>query len=183
MKCPKLIYSLLVSILCFLNADAFAKPSKAPSRSKITEIVLADSPGFVAPPYKLNKFVFYADGRAIWLTGTHEKPLRRIGHCYDFAMLAALFEEQKFFTLKLSYSRIADLPSTWIEAVRGGKRKSVAHNSGSGPFGRWTLEMAVRGVATTIDWQPPVAEKALQLNSTSDKTKRFPVDPTKQTSP
>jgi hypothetical protein len=131
--------------------------SKAPKQSRITEIVLEDTPGFVPPPYRINKIVLRADGRAYWLSGTTEKPVRHSGPLYNFDNLVALFEEQRFFAIRSEYG-LRDVPNTALKVVFGNQQRRVEHNSGGGPQALWVLEMAVRGVASTINWQAPIAE-------------------------
>ncbi|HEY0075834.1 MAG TPA: hypothetical protein VGB77_17160 [Abditibacteriaceae bacterium] len=161
-----MISFLLVPVLFALSATAFAKPSKAPSRDKITEIVLDDHPGLAAPPTPLNKIVLYADGRAVWLSGTTDNPVRRSGRFNDFVKLSALFEK-KFFSFQSFYPLGPDVPFTDLEVVRAEQRKQIRFSHPDQPLELWGLEMAVRGVASTIKWQPSTAIRPASKSKTA----------------
>lgn len=171
MKTQKMICWLSVPVFCILTAITSAKSSKGPSRDKITEIVLDDHAGLVAPPTPFNKIVLYANGRAIWLTGTADKPIRRTGQFSDFAKLSAIVEK-RFFSFKSFYPMGPDVPFTDLEVVRAGQRKQVRSAHPDQPLELWGLEMAVRGAASTIQWQPVVATaSAVKSNAVLPKSK------------
>ena len=136
---------------CLLWASsAWAAPA-------VTEIRLADTPGYVLTPAQVNEFVFRADGSFYWVEGTSTKLIR---HRYsigkeEFQELATTLGTHRFFELKPIYDRakpgdlvISDAGGVVVSVTRGGNKKEVVDYAGFGPSNLRELELIIRGLAS-----------------------------------
>lgn len=69
-------------------------------------------------------------------------------------MLATLVEKNGFFELQPEYSRnITHQVFQDTRVRRKGEVKEVSNYAGAGPFELWQIEVAIEGVAASIDWE------------------------------
>lgn len=161
MKIQKVI---ALSALSFCCAPAFATSKiPMPPQKKITEISLENGPGFVAPPYKRDKIVLRADGKAYRISGLSNAPRKSMATLRPelFNRLSQLLTARNFFEMKDRYTpdpMATDGPSMYIAAVRGGQRKTVDNYMDGAPVEVWGIEQAIRGVASQLEWKalPPL---------------------------
>lgn len=157
MKFQKIIALSALSLICVPTFATSKIP--VPQHSKITEIVLENGVGFVAPPYKLYKLVLRADGKAYRVSGLSDAPQKTTANLSPevFNRLSQLLTARKFFEMKDRYTpdpMRTDGPSVYINAVRGGQRKTVDNYMDGAPVEVWGIEQAIRGVASQLDWKP-----------------------------
>jgi hypothetical protein len=76
-----------------------------------------------------------------------------------FAKLAWLIDENGFFDLHSDYSRnVSDSTSQKTRVTRGGKVHEVENYAASGPFRLWSVQRAIEGVGSSIEWQTPTTQ-------------------------
>lgn len=143
--------------LLLLPLAALMLSSKSQAAPKITEIRLADLPGFIAPPVRNNTFIFRSNGTFDWLEGITTKPIK---HHYslvsgDFEKLTKVLEAHHFSTMKPIYDRLkptdgvfTDGPSVIVSVSSGKEKKSVEDYAEFGPPDLWEIEMVMRGLAS-----------------------------------
>ena len=151
---------IVCTIVCLLSASsAFAAP-------KVTEIRLADYPGYGPNGHLQSEFVFRADNSFYWVKGIGTEAVRQryTLKAGEFQKLAESLDSQRFFALKPYYPvgpMITDVPKFVVSATRDGQKTEVTYNynnrPNSQPFNLWTIEKVLRGVAlqTTRQESPP----------------------------
>lgn len=160
----RLILAVAVPILLLWSAlSSYAAPQTQDKAATdpITEISLERTACFGACP--IDKVTLHADGTA---TYHGERFVEQLGqykgafYSHDFERLVELIKAQQFFALKDRYAVPAtDLPSIIISVTRNGKSKTVTDYGGDGPLSLWTVQAAIRGVASDIKWQKGVTKQ------------------------
>jgi len=71
-----------------------------------------------------------------------------------FAHLARLLDKNGFYSLQSHYTRdITDSVFETTRVTKDGKRYEVEDYAGAGPFELWTIETAIQGVSSGIEWE------------------------------
>ncbi len=71
----------------------------------------------------------------------------------EFAMLAWTLEKNGYFMLRADYTRnITDSDFVSIRVIRNGTKHEVVEYAGGGPLELWTIQRAIEGVSSTIEW-------------------------------
>ena len=74
----------------------------------------------------------------------------------QFAALGWLLEKNGFYGLRVDYSRnVTDATFERTRVTRDGKRYEVENYADAGPFELWVVQRAIKGVASSIEWEKP----------------------------
>lgn len=147
----------LFSIVLFtLHAIELAAQETAKTTIQTTEISIQRTTCLGLCP--ADELVLYADGRASYIGQSGAKNSGvYIGfvQVYDFKLIAELMQKENFFGMPNSFAfpyGPAETKGTFINAIRGNYVKTV-NVLGEQPLELWAIQMAIRGVASDIEWQ------------------------------
>lgn len=164
---PILLCVLLVPFALSPALDGTAPADARDGQEQITEVRMLISDGLVPAEY----ISFRSDGTAMRIASTRiedprldypETTVRYEGKIppLQWNRLAALTESIGFFDLPPLYTSYDWEPSYLIGVRKGGRMKSVMdrngnkHGGAGTPIQLWGLEMAIKGLASEVKWQP-----------------------------
>ncbi len=84
----------------------------------------------------------------------------------EFGRLGLLLERNGFFGLRPEYSRmVSDSGGQTTRVTRGGGTFQVKNYATAGPMGLWSMQRAIEGVATMVEWESVTSQPECPISS------------------
>jgi hypothetical protein len=147
--------SLIVSN-AMMHAALSNEPTKPDNSNTITEVTLQRTWCLGTCP--VDKVTLRSDGTAEYTVTISTKPSGNFKGTfpeYDFTRLVQWLESEDIFTMKDSYGSLAlDAPDQIITIVRNNQRKTIINHTVNSSLKFWSMEQAIKGIASDIKWLP-----------------------------